>query len=85
MRLKDLPANILTKDVKERYIKMKVGIVKRIIENQASNEVLRKWKLPVLKQEIIHMSKLDRFQLMEYKRMNNISFYKSRYNTTNSP
>jgi hypothetical protein len=30
-------------------MKMKVGIVRRMVENQANNEVLRKWKLPVLK------------------------------------
>ena len=41
-----------------RYMKMKVGIVRRMVENQANNEVLRKWKLPVLKSEIIHMSKI---------------------------
>ena len=81
-RLKSVPDYVLSVDVKERYMKMKVGIMRRMIENQAQNEVLRKWKLPDLKQEIGHMSKLNRIELMEYKRMNNITFYKSQYNTS---
>jgi hypothetical protein len=47
-------------DVKEGYIKMKVGIMRRMIKNQAHNQSLRKWKVPDLKLQILKMSKMDR-------------------------
>ena len=51
--------------------------MRRMIENKAHDEILRKWNLPNLKMQIIKMSKMERIELIEYKRMNGLSFYKS--------
>ena len=66
-------------DVKEELMKMKVGIMRRMIRNQVHQQSLRKWKVAELKQEIVKMSKMDRIQLLEYKRLNDLQFFQSKY------
>ena len=35
--------------------------------------------MPYLKQEVLKMQKMDRIELIEYKRKNNLAFYKGGY------
>jgi hypothetical protein len=44
-----MPEQLLEKEIKDKYLKVKRGIMRRMIENQAHNEVLRKWTIPQLK------------------------------------
>lgn len=67
---------MIPSDIKERFLKVKRGIMRRLIENQARDEALRKWTIPHLKEEIVKMGKMDRIELHEYKRLNNLGFYK---------
>lgn len=75
--LSKVPEKSISDEVKEKYMKMKRGIMRRMIENKAHDEILRKWNLPNLKMQIIKMSKMERIELIEYKRMNGLCFYKS--------
>ena len=74
-----MPDIVLSKDIKVKFLKVKRGIMRRLIENQSQNETLRNWTIPYLKSEILKMSKMERIDLIEYKRMNNLTFYKSTY------
>lgn len=47
-----------------------------MVEYQARNETLRRWTISHLKAEIQKMTKMDRIELHEYKRVNNLGFYK---------
>lgn len=58
---------------------MKKAIMRRLIENSARDEALRRWTMPYLKQEVLKMQKMDRIELIEYKRKNNLAFYKGGY------
>ena len=72
-----VPDKVISDEIKEKYMKVKKGIMRRMIENKAHDKILRKWNLPNLKMQIIKMSKMERIELIEYKRMNGLSFYKS--------
>ena len=74
-----MPDIVLPQDIKERLMKVKKGITRRLIENQAQNEQLRTWTIPYFRREILKMSRMERIELIEYKRTHNLTFYKSHY------
>jgi xylose isomerase len=74
--LKLVPDRVIPIEIKERFIKVKRGIMRRMVENQVKNESLRKWTLEHLKSQIKKMNKMDRIELHEYKRQNDLGFYK---------
>jgi hypothetical protein len=59
-RLKHVPDALMPLEVKEEMLKMKVGIMRRMLRNQ---------------QQIIKMSKMDRIELLDYKRQNDLQFF----------
>jgi hypothetical protein len=77
--LNNIPDTILPAEIKDLCLKVKKGIIRRTIESQARDGAKKKWTIPYIKGEIVKMGRMERIELIEYKRSMGLQFYKSNY------